>query len=166
MNFLKEKLLALAGQFSGTDSTAILIAFIAGLVTGWIWYAFAGRIWKQTVAASTQVHSPRRYIFSAIAQIVMTVALLLVIKRFGLTSTSGGITTAFTIWLGFVMPAVLVNYANLGQRLTLTFIDGVHWLAVLAVMGAVIGTLVTADVATTLPPANQPAASSETTSGG
>lgn len=167
MTMLKDKLLQLAGQFDNLDSTAILIAFIAGLVTGWIWYAFAGRVWKTSVSPASGVHSPRRYIFSAIAQIIMTVFLLMVVKRLGEASTAGGISTAFTIWLGFVMPAVLVNYANLGQRLTLTFIDGIHWLLVLVVMGAIIGTLITAQPAAPVAPAATTAPSvSGTTTGG
>ena len=44
-----------------------------------------------------------------------------------------------TLWLGFVIPTMVVNYAFHGARQTLTLIDGGHWLGVLLIQGAILG---------------------------
>ena len=146
------------------DSNAVLYAFIAGLITGWVWYAIAGQVWKSAVATAGGINSPRRYIFSAIAQIIMTIMLAITINRLGETTIAGAIETAFVIWLGFVMTTILVNYSNLGARLTLTLIDGIHWLLVLLVMATVIGAV--SDVPVRAPDATAPAATESGTGTG
>ena len=141
---LRDRLQGLMERLPEFDSQAVLYAYIAGLITGWLWYAVAGSVWKASVTgAAAGLNSPRRYIFSAIAQIAMTIMLAMVIQRLGVTGTLAGLQTAVMLWFGFVMTTILVNYANLGQRLILTLVDGAHWLLVLAVMGAVIGALAT-----------------------
>ena len=140
MNTLQNKLLELAGRLPPFDSQAVLYAFVAGLVTGWLWYAVAGSVWKASMSEKAGVHSPRRYIFSAIAQIILTIMLAMVIKRLGESTTLGGLQTALMLWFGFVMTTTLVNYANIGQKLIVSIVDGIHWLLVLSVMGLVIGT--------------------------
>ena len=61
-------------------------------------------------------------------------------QRLGYTRRSAA-CTRLALWFGFVMTTILVNYANLGKRLGLTLIDGIHWLLVLTVMGGIIGGL-------------------------
>lgn len=156
MQFVNAFFAKLTDKLPPFDERAVLFAFIAGLITGWIWYAVAGRIWKSSVVTAEKIYSPRRQIFSAIAQIVMTIMLAMSMHRLGETTVVGGVHTAFTLWLGFVITTMLVNYANLGQRLTLTLIDGVHWLLVLVVMGIVIGAV--SGGSTVATPGAQPAA--------
>lgn len=139
MDMISDRINGIIDRLPAFDSNAVLYAFIAGLITGWVWYAIAGQVWKSAVASAGGINSPRRYIFSAIAQIIMTIMLAITIKRLGETTIAGAVETGFAVWLGFVMTTILVNYANLGARLTLTVIDGVHWLLVFLVMSAVIG---------------------------
>lgn len=157
MDFLSNRINGFIERLPDFDSNAVLYAFIAGLITGWVWYAIAGQVWKSAVASAGGINSPRRYIFSAIAQIIMTIMLAITIKRLGETTIAGAIETGFAVWFGFVMTTILVNYANLGARLTLTVIDGVHWLLVFLVMSAVIGAVSEspAPTATTAPTATE-----------
>jgi hypothetical protein len=130
----------LAEWASHINSTAVLAALIAGWIVGWIWYAVAGQVWRASLGTGSMgEYSPRRQIFGGIAQVVMTIMLGSFMQRLGYTTTTGGVHTAWLIWIGFVMTTILVNYANIGKRLTLTLIDGVHWLLVLIVMGAILG---------------------------
>ena len=63
------------------------------------------------------------------------------------TRSKGGLTTTLRIglisagflWLGFVIPTMVVNYAFHGARQSLTVIDGGHWLGVLLIQGAIMG---------------------------
>jgi hypothetical protein len=153
MDFIKDRIVGIIERLPDFDSDAVLYAFIAGLITGWVWYAIAGRVWKASVATATGINSPRRYIFSAIAQIIMTIVLAITIRRLGETTVGGAIQTAFVLWLGFVMTTILVNYSNLGAKLTLALIDGVHWLLVLLVMATVIGAVSDAPPPVVTPPA-------------
>jgi hypothetical protein len=51
----------------------------------------------------------------------------------------GGVIAGLIVWVGFVITTMGVNHAFSGASPKLTLIDGGHWLAVLVVMGAVIG---------------------------
>jgi hypothetical protein len=131
----------LAEWASHLNSTAILAALIGGWIVGWIWYALVGSVWKESVGTGkVGEYTPRRQIFGGIAQVIMTIMLGSFMARLNYTTAWGGVHTAWLLWFGFVMTTILVNYANLGKRLGLTLIDGIHWLLVLTVMGGIIGT--------------------------
>ncbi len=150
---------------SHINSTAVLAALIGGWVVGWIWYALVGSIWKESVGTGkVGEFSPRRQIFGGIAQVVMTIMLGSFMVRLGYDGWGGGVHTAWLLWFGFVMPTILVNYANLGKRLGLTLIDGIHWLLVLTVMGIIIGGLNDLGIGTMKPA--KPAAAEPAKTGG
>ena len=44
-------------------------------------------------------------------------------------------------WLGFVLTTIVVNNAYTFRRPLLTTIDSLHWLGVLAIMGAILGAM-------------------------
>lgn len=164
MDFIANRINGLIEKLPDFDSNAVLYAFVAGLITGWLWYAFAGQMWKASVASAGGINSPRRYIFSAIAQIIMTIMLAITIRRLNENTIGGAIETGFMVWLGFIMTTILVNYANLGARLTLTVIDGAHWLLVFLVMSAVIGAV--SKVPATAPATSAPSATESGTTTG
>jgi hypothetical protein len=45
------------------------------------------------------------------------------------------------MWLGFVITTLAVNYSFGQRRPMLTVIDGIHWLGVLVIQGAIIGAM-------------------------
>ena len=51
----------------------------------------------------------------------------------------GGMISALFVWLGFVLTTIGTNQAFQGDKPVVTAIDAGHWLAVLVVMGAIIG---------------------------
>jgi hypothetical protein len=142
MDLLTSLLNWIAGRVPEFNSRAVLFALVAGWITGVLWYMVAGRVWSDSLGkGGVGSLTPKAQIFSAIAQVVMTIMLAIVMQRLGEVTTRGGIQTAFTIWIGFVITTMVVNYSNLGARMRLAMIDGVHWLLVLVVMGAIIGAL-------------------------
>lgn len=157
----------LPAHLPAINSTAVLAALIGGWITGWIWYGIAGQVWKSSVGKEgLGAFSPRRQIFTGLAQVIMTIMLANLMQQLGDTTVSGGIHTALMIWFGFVMTTILVNYANLGARLSLTLVDGIHWLLVLVAMGAIIGLVSQFGLAgTATAPATPPAATTTTTTG-
>jgi hypothetical protein len=60
-------------------------------------------------------------------------------RNLGLVTIGGGLLTGFLVWLGFVMTTMSVNNAFGRQNPVLLVIDGGHWLAVLLVIGLVLG---------------------------
>jgi hypothetical protein len=57
------------------------------------------------------------------------------------TVKNGAISGAFC-WLGFVIPAMLVNNSFARRDWRLMWIDGGHWLIVLLLMGAILGAMI------------------------
>ena len=167
---LKSKLMSvipgIVDYFNQINSTAVLAALVGGWVVGWIWYGLAGKFWKSAAGEGVRGQfSPRRQIFGGLAQIIMTVMLGTFMEKLGAMSALGGIHTAFLLWLGFVMSTILVNYANLGNRLGLALVDGIHWLLVLVAMGAIIGGFSELGIGTSARTAAVPAGIESTASG-
>lgn len=147
------------------DSQAVLVALLAGWVTGAVWYLLADGAYKAaTKGIGGETRAPRTQIRAAIAQVVMTIMLAMVIERFGQTSLQAGVSTAIMMWFGFVMTTMIVNHSHLGAPISLTIVDGIHWLLVLIVMGAIIGTLSTSEPQTAPSAETAPTSSAPMTS--
>ena len=59
----------------------------------------------------------------------------------GQVTLKNGIISALFVWVGFVATTVAVNNAFGGRKPMLTVIDGIHWLGVLVIQGAIIGAM-------------------------
>ena len=57
------------------------------------------------------------------------------------TGTKAGLLTGGFVWLGFVVTVLATNYGYQQMKPSLTLIDGLHWLGVLLIQGAVIGAM-------------------------
>ena len=57
----------------------------------------------------------------------------------GAATLGGGLVVGFFAWLGFIITSMAVNNGFGGRNITVTAIDGGHWLTVLLVMGLIIG---------------------------
>ena len=75
----------------------------------------------------------------ASALFVMAWMLAGLMGHLGNVTVRGGLITALFVWAGFVLTTTGVNQPFDGTKPSLTMIDGGHWLAVLLLMGAVIG---------------------------
>ena len=126
---------------------AILIATIAGFAFGAAYYMSLSRPWlaaigktKEEIAAEGK-GSPLPFIISIVALAVMAVVLAGTIGHVGQVTLKGGVITALFVWLGFVITTMAVNNAFGQRKASLTIIDGIHWLGVLVIQGAIIGAL-------------------------
>ncbi len=83
-------------------------------------------------------------VIAIVAQFVMayTLASILALSRGETLSVGAALGIAFTVWLGFVMTAMVTNHRFGGANWSLTVIDGAHWLGVLAVQAIVLALLV------------------------
>jgi hypothetical protein len=134
-------------SFAGMNVLAILIAAVAGFAFGAAYYMSLSRQWLAAVGKTKEEIAGKR---SATPFIVLIVAL--VVMAWVLAGTVGhlgpgqvtlknGIISALFIWVGFVATTLAVNNAYGGRKPMLSIIDGIHWLGVLVIQGAIIGAM-------------------------
>jgi len=59
----------------------------------------------------------------------------------GQVTLKNGVISALFVWLGFVITTLEVNNAFGQRKPMLTVIDGIHWVGVLVIQGAIIGAM-------------------------
>jgi hypothetical protein len=130
------------------DYIPVLLAAVASFVFGGVWYNLFSRQWMEAVGMSPEPVRGERgtiglYVLALVAQLVMAWMLAGALHHLSLGGLAPGIRTglisAALIWLGFVVPTMVVNYAFHGAKRALSLIDGGHWLGVLLIQGAIIG---------------------------
>jgi Protein of unknown function (DUF1761) len=135
--------------FAGINYLAVLIATVAGFAFGAAYYMTLSRPWlaamgktKEELAAAGK-SSPVPFIVSIVALAIMAWVLAGGIGHLGpgQVTLKNGVISALFMWLGFVITTLAVNYSFGQRRPMLTVIDGIHWLGVLVIQGAIIGAM-------------------------
>ena len=132
--------------FAGMNYLAILAAAVAGFAFGAAYYMTLSKPWMAAAGLSQEQlgkRSPVPFVVSFVALIVMAWILAGTIGHLGpgQVTAKNGVISGLFVWLGFVITTLSVNYAYGQRKPMLTVIDGIHWLGVLVVQGAVIGAL-------------------------
>ena len=124
----------------------ILAAGVAAWLAGAVWYGLLGNKWvaalgttKAAMARPPGLPSALPFILSFVADLVMAWVLAGIIGHLGPVTLRNGLISGALCWLGFVASTLAVNHSFQGANRSLTLIDGIHWLGVLLVQGAVIG---------------------------
>jgi hypothetical protein len=133
----------------GISIWAILAAAIAAWLLGAGYYMVLAKPWmaaqgwksETDMLGPTGKTSPAPFIASFVAEIVMAAVLAGVMFHVGgaAFTVKNGLISAFLVWLGFVATTISVNYAFAKRPIMLTVIDAGHWLAVLLLMGIILG---------------------------
>jgi hypothetical protein len=133
--------------FAGVHYLAIVAAAVASWLAGAAWYMAFAKPWmaalgktKADLKGPSGKPSPLPFVISFAAELVMAWTLAGIIGHAGSVTLANGVISGFLVWLGFVATTMLVNHSFGGHKRTLTAIDRGHWLAVLLIQGAVIGT--------------------------
>ena len=129
--------------FAGMNYLAILVAAVAAFAWGAAYYMTLSKQWLVAVGRIEPNKSPTPFIISFIALLVMGFVLAGSIGHLGPgnVTVKNGIISGAIIWAGFVATTVCVNNAYPGRKFALSLIDGIHWLGVLVIQGAVIGAM-------------------------
>lgn len=131
--------------FAGINYLAILASAVAAFAFGADYYMLLAKQWMTAVGKTEDQldKSPAPYIVTFVALLVMARVLAGSIGHLGQGQVTlrNGIISALFIWVGFVAITVVVNNAFGGRKLVLSVIDGIHWLGVLVVQGAIIGAM-------------------------
>jgi hypothetical protein len=133
--------------FAGTNYLAVLIAAVAGFAFGAVYYMTLSGPWLAAIGMTKEQmaakRSPTPFIVTIVALLVMAWVLAGSIGHLGpgQVTVKNGIISGLFLWLGFVITTLSVNYAFGQRKPMLTVIDGIHWLGVLVVQGAIIGAM-------------------------
>ena len=81
------------------------------------------------------------FVTSFVCELIMAWVLAGVIGHLGPGQVTlwNGVVSALFMWLGFIATTTAVNQRYQGFGWELTILDGLHWLGVAVIMGAVIG---------------------------
>ena len=121
---------------------AIIVATIAGFAVGAVWYITLGKQWMAAIGKTRDQldAGPVPYIIGILVEAVMAYFLAVVIAAlFGQVTVWNGLLAGAHMWLGFILPPMILNHRYQNMPWSLTVIDGGHLLLVLLVQGAVIG---------------------------
>jgi hypothetical protein len=135
--------------FAGLNTWAIPLAAAISFIFGGIWYGVLSKQWLAAAGLgpdkleNPRGASPKPLVIAFVAQLVMAwllAGLLLHLERSGMTmSLRNGAVSALFVWLGFVVPPLVVNYQFQMRPAALGAIDCGHWLGVLLIQGAILG---------------------------
>ena len=132
--------------FAGINYLAVVVAALAGFGVGAIWYMVLGTAWMDAlgkteaeIKSGSGAAQALPFIIALIANFVMALMLAGLMGHLGNITVTGGTISGLFVWVGFVITTLGVNHTFSGASPKLTMIDGGHWLAVLVVMGAIIG---------------------------
>lgn len=137
-------------NFVGMNILAIVVAAVASFAFGSVYYMSLSKPWlvalgktKEELVGPTGKRSPTPFIILTVALLVMAWVLAGSIGHLGQgqVTLKNGIISALFVWAGFVATTIATNYAFARQKPMLTIIDGIHWLAVLVIQGAIIGAM-------------------------
>jgi hypothetical protein len=122
---------------------AVVVAAVAGFMLGAGWYTVLGNVWMaglgKTKEDCDKRPSPIPFIIAAVSCLIMAYMLAGLMGHLANVTVRGGLIAAFFVWVGFVLTTVATNHAFEGMKPVVTAIDAGHWLAVLLLMGAIIG---------------------------
>ena len=133
--------------FAGMNYLAVLVAAVAGFAFGAAYYMTLSNVWLaaigMTKAELAGKRSPAPFIVSIVALLIMAWVLAGTMGHLGpgQVTAKNGVISGLFVWLGFVITTLSVNYAYGQRKPMLTAIDGIHWLGVLVIQGAIIGAM-------------------------
>lgn len=134
-------------NFAGMNVLAIGLAAVAGFAFGAVYYMSLSKQWLAAIGKTREEIAGNKsiapFVTSFVALLVMAWVLAGTLGHLGpgQVTLKNGIVSALFVWIGFVATTVAVNNAFGGRKPMLSVIDGIHWLGVLVVQGAIIGAM-------------------------
>ena len=130
-------------SFAGMNYPAIVVAAVAAWIFGAVYYAGLGTRWMKAarIDPSAAKMGAGLFVTSFVCELIMAWVMAGVIGHLGPGQVTlwNGVVSALFLWLGFIATTTTVNQRYQGFGWELTILDGLHWLGVAVIMGAVIG---------------------------
>jgi hypothetical protein len=125
----------------------VLVASVAGFLVGGLWYGpLFGKAWQAARGLSDEAlkdgaNMPLTFGLTFVLNVVSAFVLDHTLGTYGDPDMSLSLMIAGGIALGFVIPAMGVNYLFSRMSLKLFLIDAGYWLVIYCLMGAVLNLL-------------------------
>lgn len=129
----------------------IALAGVAAFVFGAVYYMTLGKVWQRALGLNPDDCKDKKppltpLAICLVAEWVMAAVMYQTLTNLGMSGGSlgpaaGGAIAGATLGLGFMATSTFVNNAFPGRKVALSVIDSIHWIAVAAIEGAVIGAL-------------------------
>ena len=138
-------------MFENVNYVGVLVATVLAMVVGFLWYSpmMFAKQWMKLMGLtaeslkSKQKEMGKMYALSFVAALVMAYVLFHVMAMsmnfFHYDKLMTGLTSAFWMWLGFVMPVQMTDTIFGGKKWMLFAINTGHQLVSLLAMGLVMG---------------------------
>jgi hypothetical protein len=140
--------------FVPTNYLVILAAAVAAWIFGAVYYTVLSKPWLAAVGMTAAEMKRRQaggmgkfksiapFILSFVAELIMAWVLAGVLGHLGpgQVTLRNGLISALFLWFGFILTTIATNNAYPGRKPMLTVIDAGHWLGVMLIMGAIVGT--------------------------
>ena len=125
---------------------AVLLSALSGFVIGGLWYGpLFGRAWAAEAGLSEEdkngANMPTIFGLSFVLLFFSAWVLAHVFATYGPLSFEVIVLSALGVGLGFIVPAIGVNYLFRRDSLKLFLIDGGYWTLVYTAMGVIFGVL-------------------------
>src|SRR3989344_6283871 len=129
---------------------AVLVAAIASMIIGMMWYSPKGLFGKQWMqlsgfdklskqqTAKMQQEGKKSMPIAFVSALVMAYVLSRMVSVLGATTWMAGAVAGFWLWLGFVATVLLGGVLWEQKPVKLYYINALHYLVTLAVMGAIV----------------------------
>ncbi len=137
--------LAVSGRRVRQNYVAILVAGIVCFLLEAGWYSFFNQEWLAGTGRTREwlmsqgVNPAFQYGIAIVAAVGVAAALSHFVQSTGPQTALRGVTTAFWLWLGFVLTTWATEYAFELRPLSLFCINVGFWLLGMIVMGAIVG---------------------------
>ena len=133
--------------FVGINYLAVLVAAVAAWVLGAVWYTTLSQPWLAAQGKTKADMKPPAsraaavgpFVLVFVAELIMAWMLAGILGHLGTLNVKDGVISGAACWFGFVLTTTATNYVFQKRQVMLTVIDTGYWLAVLVVMGAIIG---------------------------
>ena len=125
---------------------AILVAAVSGFLVGGLWYGpLFGKAWQAARGLSDDAmknaNMPMIFGLTFVLNLFSAFILDHTLSTYGAPGLSLSVMISSGVALGFIVPAIGVNYLFSRQSLRLFMIDAGYWLVVYSVMGVVFALL-------------------------
>ena len=121
------------------DLFAVVLATVASMVVGTIWYVALGHFWRRAARLGSEMSEPHFGIFvmTLVCEFVMAVVFASILQHGEIVALLEALWVAVLLWTGFVATTLVVNTRFQGFGWDLPLIDGGHWLMVLLAQACV-----------------------------
>jgi hypothetical protein len=135
--------------FAGLTIWALPLAATLAFLFGGLWYGMLSKQWQRAAdlddaaIAAGGGQTPTLLALTWLCLFLMAwvfAGVLLHMRMSGMTiGMTSGLVSAIMLWLGFILPVLVLSHRYQMQSWSLTAIDGGYWLGVLAILGAILG---------------------------